>query len=229
MISMVGLFCRCLVLLQFYSQKNSSWFAVLEKVDVALKTSQDEFKKNTITLKVFAVMTLLICWPFQICSFVRLPKTSFSIQFLVFFVNIYNNFSATCCELQFISICYLILSRFRLLHQSLDRDSTNIKLRNLSSKISVLKDCHHDLCESITTLNQLYNGQLFISLSSLFVNILLNLYFAIFGGFTQPATRFILTQNPTNVINSVLWSIYYFIRFLSICVVADILIDKVTG
>jgi hypothetical protein len=98
---------------------------------------------------------------------------------------------------------------------------------DLSAKIVVLKECRHVLCDVSDRLNQIYNGQLFVSLSSLFVNVLLNLYFAIFGGFAQPATQHVNAQMLPSVVNSLTWSLYYFLRFAFICATADALVNEV--
>lgn len=120
LVSAVSLYSRLSILYQIY-HKSSAVLTLLEKVDALLGPTH--LTENATAIKIFCLLTLLISFPFQIISYVRLTITSTAVitQFAIFFLNIYNNFSAACCELQFISIIWLVFARFRLVHKNLKK------------------------------------------------------------------------------------------------------------
>ncbi|CAH1114495.1 unnamed protein product [Psylliodes chrysocephalus] len=66
-----------------------------------------------------------------------------------------------------------------------------------------------------------------IILSGLSLNVLFGFYFSIFGGFTKNSNKTSINfQRISNITNEILWSLYYLVRFVFICVVAAIVTEK---
>nr|CAI5845735.1 unnamed protein product [Callosobruchus analis] len=59
-----------------------------------------------------SVVLVLISWPYQFYSILLVTTDNWA-AFLMFYINLYNNFSCISCEFQFVSLCWLIQSRFR--------------------------------------------------------------------------------------------------------------------
>lgn len=84
------------------------------------------------------------------------------------------------------------------------------------------------LTEAFSKLNKLHGFQLMIILSGLSLNVLFGFYFSIFGGFTKNSNKTSINfQRISNITNEILWSLYYLVRFVFICVVAAIVTEKV--
>lgn len=85
------------------------------------------------------------------------------------------------------------------------------------------------LVDAFYKLDSLYSFQLLIILSELTLNTLFGLYFSIFGaGFSKHSSKTSLNfQKISNLANDVIWSFYYFIRFVFICIVTGLLTKTV--
>ncbi|CAH1971681.1 unnamed protein product [Acanthoscelides obtectus] len=59
-----------------------------------------------------SVLLVLISWPYQFYSILIVTTDNWA-AFLMFYINLYNNFSCISCEFQFVSLCWLIQSRIR--------------------------------------------------------------------------------------------------------------------
>ncbi|KAJ8965616.1 hypothetical protein NQ314_004007 [Rhamnusium bicolor] len=96
------------------------------------------------------------------------------------------------------------------------------------NKLSRIRKSYRVLNESCAQLNSLYKIQFLAILGSLTLNVLFNLYFAIFGGFTRDtSTTDLEAQQVSSSMNDVIWSVYYFGRFLLVCTAAGQLMEEV--
>lgn len=242
-ISGVGLFHRFLILLRRNDQSLLAILHLIENTDNLLQTTDKQLHQNLIVLKLCSVVALLLSYPFQMYSVSKLILNSdhLLINIMIFGLNVYNNFTAFCCELQFCSIAWLVFTRFSLVHCKLRKIQNSVRNSSCSVVISnnrqsdvqflsdlfVLKHCQHYLCDICEKLNLFFGPVFIVSVSSLFVNVLLNLYFAIFGGFEKLATNEVIAQPLSSVLNSVGWSLYYFVRFVLLCTAAQLVSEKV--
>ncbi|XP_074038549.1 uncharacterized protein [Leptinotarsa decemlineata] len=175
-----------------------------------------------------SVILLVVSWPYQIYS-ILIVTTDNWMAFLMFYLNLYNNFSVIACEFQFVSLCWMIQTRFRAMNRGIEELYSKVLTADeelMKHKLIRLKKCYKLLIQSCSQLNKLYGFKLLIILSGLSLNVLFGLYFSIFGGFAKNSTKTSLNfQRISNVANEIIWSFYYMVRFVFICVVADLLIN----
>lgn len=98
---------------------------------------------------------------------------------------------------------------------------------SLAKMIEESRQFHHKLCGLVASVNKLYNLQLLCSLVAVFVRGVLNIYFCIFGlasttGYGSSVSEF------SGVMNMILWSTFYMLRFTNIIISADNLTFEVT-
>lgn len=177
---------------------------------------------------------LLLSFPFQIYSLLDTFDGDL-IPSLFFMSNTYNNFSTLCCEFQFLTVCFLLRARYVHLNQKLRRllgkRSSRWKLvcvtfgvleEKFADEVSNLRTAHELLSKLAERTNESYDVQLLLGCCTAGLNILLNLYYSIFGGFDAPDRVF------WDVIENVTWSGYYFCRFVLICLFVHKLVKEVS-
>ncbi|XP_028135243.2 putative gustatory receptor 28b [Diabrotica virgifera virgifera] len=198
----------------------------IQNVDIIIPSlDNSDFRRNII----LSMLLLIVSWPYQIYS-ILIVTTDNWMAFLMFYLNLYNNFSIISCEFQFASLCWIVQSRFeRLIHNLEDIHNKHyIENGNLVlTKLATTKRYTRLMTKAFSKLNKLHGFQLLVILAGLSLNVLFGLYFTIFGGFTKNSNKTSATfQKISNVINEVLWSVYYLARFVFICVVAEIVTHK---
>lgn len=198
-----------------------------------------------------SVTLIVISWPYQLYSIFVVTTDNWR-AFLMFYVNLYNNFSIISREFQFIGLCWIIQARIDdvevgLKNVFVEIDLVNGKWINIinyfyktlinffisgltnSAKIKRLKTATTHLVKAFRKMNSLYSFPLLIALTSLSLNTMFEMYFTIFGGFTKNSNKTSLNfQRTSNIANNAISSLYYFARFFLICFVANKVTDKVT-
>ncbi|KAJ8961469.1 hypothetical protein NQ318_014717 [Aromia moschata] len=176
------------------------------------------------------VIMILISWPYQIYAIIMVTTNNW-MAFVMFSLNLYNNFSIISCEFQFISLCWIIKARFTSINDELRALGVAILVdvdESILNKVHQIRRAYRVLNDSCVQLNILYSFQLLTMFSSLGLCILFNLYFAIFGGFKRDSqTMASEAKQVSGAMNDVIWSIYYFGRLFLICVAAGHLTEQV--
>ncbi|CAG9859000.1 unnamed protein product [Phyllotreta striolata] len=193
---------------------------------ISLQANNRDIKRTFL----LSVVLIVVSWPYQIYSILIVTTDSW-MAFLMFYLNLYNNFAVISCEFQFVAFAWIIDSRFDKLNKTLKELCNKQYLDNEQAslvKLSQTRKSSRLLCQAFGNLNRLHGFQLMAILSGLSLNVLFGLYFSIFGGFTKNSTKTSISfQRISNITNEILWSIYYLTRFVFICIVAGSTTDKV--
>lgn len=202
----------------------------IQKIDKLLYYARHQQDENK--LKLSALIVILFSFPFQILSLVETFNFNFA-PTLLFGVNIYSNFSLACCELQFSALCFLIRQRFRLINESVSKLNPGSYFHKVSyenmalEKVKTLKKAHKKLFLILGQINNYFNVPLLFSVGCGFTNVLLNFYYAIFGGFESFSNKS-PKKNTYDVFNDLIWAGYYFLRLVFICMMADGVLSEVS-
>ncbi|KAJ8984904.1 hypothetical protein NQ317_002744, partial [Molorchus minor] len=198
----------------------------ISNVDHILNTKND---RDALWILTFSFLLVLISWPYQLYSIIMVTTNNWT-AFLIFSLNLYNNFSMIACEFQFISLSWIVKTRFVGLNEELREFGLSIVVDTdeaALNKISRIKKAYRGLHEGCVHLSALYGFQLLMILSCLSLCAMFNLYFAIFGGFKRDlATVANQAQQVPDAMNEVIWSLYYFGRFFFLCVAAGQLVEQ---
>ncbi|XP_050519914.1 gustatory receptor 68a-like [Daktulosphaira vitifoliae] len=151
----------------------------------------------------------------------------------------FNNLANFFGDIQFIQCACILHSRFEAINEQLSAIASNWNFKNealfkkktcraflselsyghkLSDSIEMYRYCYGQFCDMIDLINSIYQIHLLGTISSCFLKILFNIYFAIFGYVTR------VNNSPNKrdkLIGSILWCIYYSLRFLTIVWVSD--------
>lgn len=119
LIASVAIIFRILILINM----NRSLPKIVDKmykVDLLLKYDKNLTHQcnDTRFILTFTLILIILSFPFQIYSNFG-HKTNSYTSTLLFATNIYNNYTTTCCEFQFITICYLLYRRFKFINGKL--------------------------------------------------------------------------------------------------------------
>lgn len=90
----------------------------------------------------------------------------------------------------------------------------------MADDILVLRNAHRILSDLTVKINQHYNVRLLLSLYCCITNMLINTYFAIFGGYGTSRAE-TSGNSVRETITAITWSIYYLQRFIFICTASE--------
>lgn len=85
--------------------------------------------------------------------------------------------------------------------------------------------CHKWLSITVTEINHTYQLQILSSLFSCFIKLLFNVYFSIFNDAIGQIDNPVLILSTTG--KTVLWSLFYLFRFLSLVISASLVAKEV--
>lgn len=91
----------------------------------------------------------------------------------------------------------------------------------------IIFDAFKSMCDSLQVINQYYSPLLLISIACCNLNALLNLYFAIFGGYSKPEDKEKSPQTSIDILNNFMWACYYFLRFFFVALFAELVTSEV--
>ncbi|KAI5716174.1 hypothetical protein M8J76_002186 [Diaphorina citri] len=143
-------------------------------------------------------------------------------------ILIYTNLSSFLLDLHFIYLNYLLLIRYKYINREIqsafNNYSNNVILVQrflIYDYLEILRECHKTLSDLLKLLNYIYQIHLLIALSACFAKLLFNIYFAMFGyviGTAVPHSD----KEATELFRTVLWSMYYAMRFICVVLSADL-------
>ncbi|RLZ02224.1 Gustatory receptor 29 [Cephus cinctus] len=94
----------------------------------------------------------------------------------------------------------------------------------LRDTMVVLRDAHQRLCDTLDWMNEGFQVQVLFSVCGCFLNLLVNIYFLLRGGYSVRAlTEIWPFESLGNIhpLKNTSWGIYYIIRFVAIAVMAS--------
>lgn len=143
-------------------------------------------------------------------------------------LNIYNNFSTFCMEMQFCLLAILVIRRLRALHKHIGNLFTEKNMYGYLGKtqktVENLKQAHKYLNDCCELIIDYFNVPILISLMCTTIDSFMNIYFAIFGGFIDAGTK---RSTHYEITAYCIWAVYYFSRFCIICIAADQMMSEV--
>lgn len=251
---------------------------VLNKADALLKLDAlHQHHEKTKKRILFYLLYMAASIPLHVYSLTFAYRAD-PVAFFLFFFNSFNNLSVVSTEFQFISLCYIIQTRFEIINKNLKsqfgnmfyklHSSTGNKLiffnlsffnkrfsvttanickeidtimlkvyekgvqKSMESKMAddvlVLRNVHRILTNLTVNVNQHYNVRILLSLCCCIINMLINTYFAIFGGYgTSNADTD--GNNVRETVTAIVWSVYYLQRFIFICTASEMICKEVNS
>lgn len=158
--------------------------------------------------------------------------------------SLYREFSAVLqdpCQYHLINSPKYIFSDFKKVHPTFSplskisqdnfayefRNKKNKVFFNLLSEVSILHSSYRNLCNILEQIDRYFSFQLLLSIAECNLNVLINMYFAIFGGYYKPEDKTKYPQSPTDILNDFIWGMYYLIRFFAISLFASFVVNEV--
>lgn len=214
----------------------------LQKIDAILHLPEIH-QKNDFKRLIYYIVIIVAILPLQLYA-IWFVCGGINNYMAFFLIGLTNNYAVECTEFLFISLCYLIQSRFTFISKKLIQQKTpnNYCLKSIcqtvdtftfkeitpqkhsddlliANEIQTLRVAFQKLIKISEMLNTHYSIRLLFSLGVCAFNVLTNLYMGMFGGY---ATNFLLQSFEAS-----LWACYYFSRFVWLCVACDFLCEQV--
>lgn len=194
----------------------------LKYVDDILKTSEEEYKNDR---------RIIYCYLF--CSQIFLPMQLYFAYILddvsltilaMYSYSLYTNLGLTGSELQYITLCQIIRSRFKLINKNINAMKKHFKSesKDFAEEIELFRHAHLILTKLAEHTNKVYDIRLFFSFFCCMTNVLSNLYFMIFGD-----TSFFDPADSKVIAITLLWALYYTVRLTLICLASQMLCKEV--
>lgn len=98
---------------------------------------------------------------------------------------------------------------------------------HLLGEISRVHTAFRRLCDLVDATDKYFSFQLLLSIAECNLNVLINMYFAIFGGYYKPEDKEKFPQSTVDILNDFIWGMYYLIRFFGMTLFASITITEV--
>ncbi|KAL1451014.1 hypothetical protein WDU94_003312 [Cyamophila willieti] len=212
----------------FFPQNLDKFFSQLLIVDKVLKyhpkfhANQKHFMKNLL------IYSFLLSVPINIHYLMTVIEVNNEFGIMWCCILIYKNLSSFLLDLQFIYFNYLLFIRYKYINREIttafSRYSPNnvvlVKSFLIHDYLEILRECHKKLSDLLKLLNYIYQIHLLFALSACFLKLLFNIYFAMFGyviGTAVPHSD----KEATELFRTVLWSMYYAMRFLCVVMSAE--------
>lgn len=220
----------------------------LQKIDALLKLPQHHHKNDAKRL-IFYVVAIVLVIPLQIVA-VWDTADGFNPYMAFFLLDLVNNYALECNEFLFISLCYLIESRYgyinkKLTQQQLFKQSppsvksicqtidtftiqnstpptTTVDDFFLANDIQTYRLAFQKLLRLASMLNNQFDVRLLVALGVCTFNVLINLYTGLFGGGYRGRA-----VGVGGLLKALLWAGYYFARLIWICVACEFLCKQV--
>lgn len=106
-------------------------------------------------------------------------------------------------------------------------DTTQEGIIVLRREIFLILNAHKTMCHTLQIIKQYYSPLLLVSIACCNLNVLLNLYFAIFGGYIKLLDKSKYFQTSSDIINNFMWGSYYFLRFFAVALFAELVTSEV--